>query len=373
MKRFYLRLWIFSLPVFVFLAIPCYVLFTTGENFTDIDPVLAQEERYLIGYAYNEGNYGYLKWKKINISERYEVLAVGSSRVLPFRSNMFKKSFYNAGYTVVSIQDFLPFLRSLPKEKYPRYLILALDQWMFNENWDNLKNPPPDIDKWAKSFRKIPDIPVLVNVWGDLLPGKYGFFISDKTPNGLYIGLNAWVNNLGFRNDGSMFYGNQIKKLLVDDSTANDYGYHDTYSRINAGEQRFQYGENINPLALKVLDTLLQYCHQNSLEVVAFIPPFADKVNEKLNETGKYQYMDSIYIASCRVFDKYEFELYNFQSLKSFSSADFETLDGFHGGELSYTKMLIKMLESNSVLNEVADLFWLRQDLKNRKNRYEVY
>ena len=53
--------------------------------------------------------------------DRFDVWALGSSRVLQFRSRMFEKSFYNAGYTMEGVGDFLPFMQSIPAEKYPEY------------------------------------------------------------------------------------------------------------------------------------------------------------------------------------------------------------------------------------------------------------
>ena len=70
---------------------------------------------------------------------------------------------------------------------------------------------------------------------------------------------------------------------------------------------------------------------------------------------------------------KYNSELYDLSHLSSYNSNDSEIIDGFHGGEVTYIRMLIKILESNSVLKNVTNIEKLKLDLKNKRNNYQVY
>jgi hypothetical protein len=372
MKKFIFRILLFSIQVLFLVIPPAIALAISGENFEEIDELVAGDDKYLVGYAYNENNYKYLKWKAVDANPRHDVLAVGSSRVLQFRKDMFTSSFYNAGYTITGMNDFVPFMKSLPKEKYPKYLLMNLDQWMFNAAYDDLAviNSP---ETWSQSFTVKPSAGILVSVWKDIWAGKYGVVIPKKNDGFNRVGLNANVNDRGFRNDGSMYYGNQVPKLLSNDRTANDYAYADTFSRIDRGDKRFEYGDTINEKALKELDNLLKFCRENNIFVVAFLPPFADKVNEKMAETDRYKYVGQIYSRALPSFQKYGFELYDFTTLKDFGANDGETLDGFHGAESAYAKILIKMLEQNSVLKNTTSLQKLKADLQASPNRLEVY
>ena len=372
MKKFLVKLLIFSSPILVLMIPPVIILIESGENYTSIDAIIEQDKPYLIGYAYNEENYKYLKWKNIDSKKKFDVLALGSSRVLQFRSQMFEQSFYNAGYTISSIKDFVPFLESIDEKKLPNYLIVSLDQWMFNENWDNLKKKS-NTDEWQNAFQKIPKVKVLTNVWKDLLNSKYGFKLPKSSDGINRIGLNAVINNKGFRNDGSMYYGDQIAKLLANDPTANDYNNADTYDRIKKGNRRFEFGDRINPQALLELEKLLIYCKKKKIQLVAIIPTFSEKTNQRMFESGNYAYLNSIYPSCKRLFTQYNFEVYDFSSPKTVGTTDKEMIDGMHGGELNYLKMLIKMLASNSVLNKVANLNKLKEQLNLKKNSLEVY
>ena len=349
-----------------------FLILNTGENFKKIDKLISKNNPFLIGYAFNEQNYKYLKWKTLLSRDKFDVIAIGSSRVLSFNSRMFEASFYNAGYTISSINDFLPFLNSISEEKYPKFLIIGLDQWMFNETWDNLESVPSK-DTWANSFKLKPNANTVINIWKDLLRNKYNLKLLSNTDLISRIGINSVFNNSGFRNDGSFYYGGQIEKLLHNDVTANDYDYVNTFDRIEKGDRLFQYGAVVNPNALHELERILQFCDSKQIKVVAFLPPFADKVNDKLNSCGNYKYMDSIYAQSKNLFSDYNYELYDFSKLVTINSNDSETIDGFHGGEVTYLKLLIKMLESDSELNRVSSIEKLIQDLNNHNNSHEVY
>ena len=371
MNKFIYRTLLFALPLLVLMVPPILSLYTSGENYKNLDEVIESPSKYLIGYAYNERNYKYLKWRRVDGGVKTEVIVLGSSRVLQFRDQMFQTSFYNAGYTISRIGDFIPFLESISADKYPRYLIIGLDQWMFNENWDDFSKVKKS-SYWADSFKYRADFSTIMDAWKDLLTGKIKLLYKNGGAIN-YIGLNAFINNTGFRSDGSMHQGSQIEKLLKNDRTANDYRYSDTFSRIENGNKRFQYGDTVNAKALAELDRLLSFCKSNGIFVVGMLPPFALQVNEKMDQTGKYGYMQEIYPESKEIFDQYGFELYDFTRSGDFGADDSEALDGFHLGEVAYAKLLIKMLESGSILNAVANIEELESAGRVKVNRYTLY
>jgi hypothetical protein len=376
MKKFLTKILVFSTPILILFLIPAFFLRMSSENYRTIDDVVKNEKHYLIGYAYNEENYGYLKHKELENRDSLSVVALGSSRILQFRDKMFTKPFYNAGYTVSGMAAFLPFIKANLENNKPKVLLINLDQWMFNENWDDLADYGKIHETWEPNFRKNASFSTLSSVWSDLLKGKYGFEMlnQNKKSDEMKIGLNAMVNNKGFRKDGSMDYGNQIVQLLQKDSTVNDFNHLGTFSRIATGTNRFQFGKQINEKALKALDDLLQYCKNNSIYIVAIIPPFADDVNLRLEKQAeKYAYMKDIYPRSKTLFEKQGFELWDMTYLNKYGSNDSETLDGFHGGEVAYLKMLMYMVEHGSMLKNYTNAAILKQALIKRKNNYEVY
>ena len=86
MKKLYRKqVLLFCLPLVIPLAPLRLRTKYSGENYTDIDEVIARGDKYPIGYAYNESNYKYLKWKEVTTKPRQDVLAIGSSRILQIR------------------------------------------------------------------------------------------------------------------------------------------------------------------------------------------------------------------------------------------------------------------------------------------------
>ena len=103
MKKFVINVFFFCAPLLLFAIPPFLALKISRENYFEIDNVVTRKKKYLIGYAYNEPNYGYLKWKEVTSKPKQNILAVGSSRILQFRANMFQSSFYNAGRATAPI------------------------------------------------------------------------------------------------------------------------------------------------------------------------------------------------------------------------------------------------------------------------------
>ena len=372
MKRFLLKVILFIIPFLLISLPPIIILKYSGENFTNIKPLVKSNHKHLIGYAYNENNYGYLKWIKIIENPKYDVWSLGSSRVLQFREEMFSKSFYNVGFTISKISDFYAFFQSLPKEKYPKYLIIGLDQWMFNKNWDSGREISVKAN-WPRSFTYFPKFKTLIKCYKDLKKGKYGFNVIKNNSQIIKIGLNARVNNKGIRNDGSMFYGTQINKLINNDKSVDDYKFYDTYSRINNGNRRFQYGNKINPIAISKLNQFLSFCKIHKIDVIGFLPPFANSVYKKMIMSNNYKYLDNLSTELIPLFKKYDFEFYNYSTVQQLNLTDLYFIDGFHGGEVVYFNILIDMSRNNSLINDICDPKKMKSDENNKNNRYIIY
>lgn len=355
------------------MGIPTLLLWQTKENFYNINKTLGSKNKYLIGYAYDDNVNGYMKWTYINLNKRKTIWTLGSSRVLQFRANMFTTSFYNAGYTASRIKEFRPFLRSIPDDKLPDYILIGLDQWMFNEAWDNVSITPEE-SLWKNNFSFYPKpYPLYRTVYEDIFSGKYSFKALREKSSIQKIGINAVMGNTGFRNDGSLFYGAQIAKLIQNDKTVKDYGFSETFQRIQQGNNRFEYGKEVNKKAIAELEKLLDYCHNKHITIVAFLPPFADAVYTKMMDSNHYTYMKKIFDEIKPLFLKYDYELYDLSTVSFFDSNNREMIDGFHGSEVTYQKCLIQMLKNGSVLNKNCNLKKLERDLIKKKNNYTVY
>ncbi|RYF83819.1 MAG: hypothetical protein EOO03_15225 [Chitinophagaceae bacterium] len=356
----------------LFLAFPALILAVSGESFRSLDRLAREGDNDLIGYDIDEDNLLALKQHSLEIRKVHTVVALGSSRVLQFRKEMFNSRFYNAGYTVSDFQDYEAFLRTLPKDKLPSTLLISLDQWTFNASKTFARTPPPE-SRW-ENFDYFPSDEKLLQVTNYLIDGRYTLERINKYRfSDSIIGLQAINYGMGLRDDGSMDYGAHTKALIADDTTLSDYGFRDTFKRITAGTSNFEPGAQVRQESLLQLKGLLAFCKQRDIHVVAFIPPFANKVQAKLKQIGRHTYMDKIFGYCKPLFSRYNFECYDLSRLSTFKSEDSEMLDGFHGSEVAYGRMLLHLSQSSKILRATVNVKSLREKISARKNGYQLY
>lgn len=383
LKAFRRRCLLFMIPLLLCAAPAIGILLAAKESFVSVDQIVedCDHQQLLVGFAYNEHNYGYLKYRRLTALPRQSVVALGSSRVLGFREEMFTDSFYNAGYTIVSPFDFRAFLQLIPDAQLPEVVILGLDQFMFNAE-NNQQRRPKNTTAWTErpgddlysALKLIPD------VYKDLVRGRIpiGVVLSQATGRGEHrdvvrVGLNGIINARGFRNDGSFVYGSQVKLLMESSPEARDYHFAHTLARVRRGGRLFNRGADVDQSAVDEIVQLLEFCTDRNVHVVAFLPPYSDAVWRAMQNSGEYQYTQKIESCLRDEFDHYGFELYAFHCMSDCDASDDEAIDGFHAGETAYLKMLIHMLREGSALNRFASLSQLRQDAQQVVDRYTPY
>lgn len=383
LRVFRRRSFLFIAPLLLIAVPPLGILIASRESFVSQEEIVerSDHEQFLVGFAYNEQNYGYLKYRRMSTLPRQSVVALGSSRVLGFREEMFTGSFYNAGYTIVSPWDFRSFLELIPDAQLPEVVILGLDHFMFNVA-NNKQRQPKDTAAWTATPRD--DLQSALR----LIPEIYKDFVRGRIPIGAVlkhathpesngdavpVGLNGIINARGFRNDGSFVYGSQVKLLLESSPEARGYHFAHTLARVRRGGRLFNRGDEVDPSAVEEIGRLLDYCRERSVHVVAFLPPYSDAVWRAMQDSGEYQYTQKIESRLRDNFDRHGFELYAFHCMSDCDASDFEAIDGFHAGENVYLKILIHMLQNGSALNQFADLNQLQHDRQHVVNRYTPY
>jgi hypothetical protein len=377
-RRFRRRVLLFIMPPLLLAAPPMLVLFVSGEHFQNVDSVLAtiDERDCLVGYAHNEQNYAYIKFQRLISLPRQSVVALGSSRVLGFRANMFDEPFYNAGFSVLSLRDVLAFVQAVPDDKLPHTLLLGLDQWMFHPDWEESRGGQI-CERWTKNQSVDTDrlLTSCVEVYKDLFRGRLPLnaLLRSENQTVLKVGLNSMLHQTGFRNDGSYHYGEHIHQLLSGDPKTRDLDFRDTLRRIARGNRRFEWNDRIDDQSVADVRSILQECQNRGVNVVAFLPPFADRVYQEMQDSGRYGYMDQIVPSIQDLFAEFDAELHEFPSMSRCDSEDSEAIDGFHGGEVTYLKMLRRMVISGSRLGQYVNSERLTADLLTCRDRYCVY
>ncbi len=342
------RLLLFLLPCVLAFALPLYVIARAGEiRALDLDQVVDAQvhgsRRLLFGPAFSDCTSAYKL--RSTLAAQPEILAMGSSRVMPFRSAFFTRRFYNAGGANRHIDQFSPFLARIPREGQPSILIVGLDHYFFNGAWHQR-----EADPFERSPRMCTNaLNVVQRGWWrlylDWANGRFGLGALDAPREFDAIGLSAMYAN-GFRNDGSYYYGRLIQHQ--DDPRAHhDLGFRDTLARIRTGTARFEYADHLDPKLVADLAEFLQAAAERGMHVVALLPPLAPLINDRLSDTGRYGYMQEIPAAVRPLVEHAGGSFFDFTDIRALGMTDQNFIDGFHCSERAALMILLRMAESD--------------------------
>lgn len=371
MRRFLIRGQLFLLPLIILLGLPLALLIRAGELVSPRDAVARQQEdaRVLFGLAYSNPVKPYKL--EATIARVPRTLVLGNSRVLQFRSAVFREpeSFFNAGLGVSDLPHYSYFLDQIPGGAEPHLIIAGVDHSMFNDAWrrqaddrvEDLYVPQGAHLNLMASWRK---------VYHDVGTGRAP--VGQIARGGPHMGVQAIVHHQGFRHDGSYRYGEVLRD--PDNPALEDHDFRDTMSRIRRGNRRFEYGDSVSPSALTALDRFLGECARRRIEVVGFLPPFPPRVLDALGlMRERYGYLDDLAPAVATVFRKHGFAFYDYTDVRPLGATDSEFIDGLHGSEKVYLRMLAHMANSHPGVRQAAlDVDELTRILRDAQSDLEV-
>lgn len=359
-RRFGARLGLFFLLVAAIIGFSVISLYKAGEirPFSSYIRPLKQGQLLELGYSYIDKTY---KFHMTDEVMRPQVLALGSSRIMQVRHFIVspKYTFYNAGGAIQKVPELSLFINKLHDS--PKLILMNLDQWWFNRAYLDADQPydPSVYDEPELDILKLGRL--ICDFYADVVKGKINLkkvFSSDD------IGLNAICNDIGFCADGSP---NSSDRIIIPEEQ-DDYNFKNVLERIREGKDRFQYGNQADSTQVRVLEDFLHQCVSRHIKVVAFLPPFAPYVYQRMKELGKYGYMPQLYGMLKPVFDKYEgCSFYDFTDVTDMGAHDYDFYDGFHGSEIIYNGMIRQMVRQDSTL---APFFVSEQEMDRLDSLY---
>ena len=343
-RRFGARLGLFLLLVAAIIGFSVICLYRAGElcSFSSFIHPLQQDQLFGLGYSYYDKAY---KFHMTDEVERPEVLALGSSRIMQVKRSVVSPdySFYNAGGAIQNARELPLFINKLHDS--PKLILVNIDQWWFNRAYiaeDLPFSPSVYDDEPALDMHKRGQF--VCDFYTDLVKGKISLKKVFSSP---HIGLNAICNENGFAADGSRYQGDMILAPEVQE----DYNFKNVLGRIRDGNLRFQYGDEADSSMVSVVGDFLNQCVARKIKVVAFLPPFAPYVYQRMQETGKYGYISKLYDMLRPLFDQYEgCSLYDFTDVTDTGAHNYDFDDGFHGSEIIYNGMIRQMVRRDSTL-----------------------
>ncbi|MCM1213716.1 MAG: hypothetical protein NC331_00450 [Lachnospiraceae bacterium] len=349
MKKFVEQLLVFMLPFYVaVIAIGiCYFMgYEIGElcDYNKLIERQREDPSIFIGMGYNEQT----EYYKIVNANYYQtdVIALGTSRVMQFKSDYFLEDFYNCGGAVSGNYDeYLNFLQNLNYD--PKVILLGLDTWVFNDEWN--KSCLEYSAYTPLEMKNRGTLSIMKAMVQDFVDGKWS--LRDIRRYNMNYGFNGRIKDEGFQWDGSYYYGN----LYRNPKESPDYMFADTLDRVTKGYGRFEWGSAIDDETCEYLEALLKYCKQKDIEVIGFAPPLAPGIYSKMIESGNYDYLYEIEPACEKVFEKYDYLYADYTNGAVLGVDDTYFLDGFHGSEVVYAYIINDLYIRDSKLNEYVD------------------
>jgi hypothetical protein len=286
----------------------------------------SKQTLYLSGLDQNVNIY------KLELTARQNpaIIAVGSSRALQVRDFFFNDSFVNWGLTVSSIAALdwsVNEILKLPKK--PKLVIFFLDPWWFNGKFDNAR------DVFAAREPRTSNI--YKNTW---LLGQRLFARKPMTqPNRL--GIAAIDSNQGYDFTGSFHY---VSRITVGEPY--DIKFQRTLRQIDTQDQRWIGAGDVNPLAIERWNAAKARLEQNGIAVVEILPPFPPSITARIREKGNHTYISKLGALLPKAFDYMDA-----RTLPGVTDCEF--VDGIHGGEIIYAKVLLDAAAKNASLRAV--------------------
>jgi hypothetical protein len=305
------------------------------------DQIKAQRERYYSRYFFDSSPTRYkLEMAK---EKKADILIIGRSTVLDFRSEMFhpfENRFYNMGFainTVSDLQSVVNLIRN--KEIYqPKIMIIGFDAPIIKtgifDHVNRIDEPHED---------EVYNLKLHFLAYQLILRQLYLSVDSNLSPN-INLGFGYLGDcGMGFRRDGSRFDAVAIQKSLAHP------GYHDDGSLedlLRTKGYPFDYPYKINDHLFNDFISCLTQLKKLGIKPIIFFPPLSGDFYSFMQKEQSFRIFLNNYLSLQNTLTKMGYDIINFKTPKNLGVNDSYMLDGIHPGELLSAKLWLNFLKT---------------------------
>jgi hypothetical protein len=381
MTGFALRLTLFCLPIAAVLSFPLYV-FVASQEYVTADAMVARSAESARPFRYGPAYSNPVERYKLRMAlmTAPDVLVLGSSRVLQFRSFFFKPDvrFYNAGRGgMVSVRHFRLFLDRIPKGQEPKLIFAGFDHSFFNEKWDRAAEYGYD-DRLNQSSTPLSlFFRTWVSIYADYFRGKFRLSdlrtaAHDGRETVDRVGLVAVLEGAGYRRDGSRDFGDP-RYHGEQQGDGYEQGFARTMAWLDIGHDRFPHGRTASARALEEVAAFLQAARERGITVAGYLPPLPHVVYSKMmSMPDEFGYFRELPAALGQVFGRYGQPLLDFSDVAVLGASDREMLDAFHESEKATLRLVIAMAKESGAVRQYCDLPFLESVLRRTQDDHYV-
>lgn len=278
-------------------------------------------------------------------SVKPDIVTIGSSRVMQFRGGWFREKYTNMGGVAGNLAVLRSTIDAMLAIHKPTAVIIGLDFWWFLPQWES--HPENHVPPTSGSYNY--SLSSLKKPWEWLLEGKISLHEFLAPITGVFgegfrtdrYGIMAQQSNDGFGPDGSWYYTAEI----TGQKPALDYGFKDTLGNIERGTRAFYHAgpEQTGPAEAHINAFAEIWCKLKTrgIHTFVFIPPLAKKVLARMDATSYphlYELRKALLSRGIDVLDLTDPAV--------LGASDCEFVDGFHGGDVLYARILRQMADS---------------------------
>jgi hypothetical protein len=372
MKSYKKFLILYAIVLGVF-AIPLGVnlLFLTHayENMSLRDVAKEQHRKdALYGTALSRNAFGHKLELVKEVKPR--VIALGSSRSLGIREELFTVPFVNCGNAMNALNEGRMFIEELTTFHKPELIIMGVDFWWFSEEvrqperygYHRNDGTQLTLDKMYKPFEYIFTSKLELRDYLNIALFKKN---KNDITNYANMGLIAIIRGSGFRKDGSHLYADTI---FGQKGGGRSIQLQTVKSKKGKRHIVHAYGSEISQKRVEELHRIIALCKEKGIELIVIYPPVSDSAYEQIMANrDQFEYFFRVQ----EVVSALPVEHYIFQSTHSISSSNCECIDSVHIGEVAYQRLFLAILERNpdSLLKKYINEDLLRSSVSRLNGR----
>ncbi len=362
MRRFLVRLVVFSLPVVIGMAGILSIGWYVGavQPFETIAGLQAEDPS--VRYVFRITRQRLLDYKYQSVLvHRPQLLILGSSRALAFRGGFATRcpaALYNAAMPAMPIDEVAPFFEDvLARGVRPDVVLLTLDY------------PDYNLESDFRRTRRLRagDAPLRRQVLQNL--GHFVFEVA-LDPQGVrnlpafdpQAGRYGWQFLLAANPDHYVGDGARVLSDLGEERRAYELARHEY-----ALENRLSFyapGAEVDMDAVQQVDDLLARAAEHDVTVIGVFLPYHSAFYARIFDEPAYGYIPGTQREIEAVFGAYSFPLYDFSDPTTVDVGDSGFYDGWHMGELNSLKLFAAVVRAEpELLARYADIATLQDEI----------
>lgn len=341
---------IFAVPLLIagaMLGLSYLILSRAGET---IDPITAAQMQQSADIRYSSGLFYRPRPYKIERAKlaKADVILLGSSRAMQFVKDPWKVSAINAGGTMRDLESGEIFVNAVLSTYRPKQIVISLDWWWFSTTRrpDNPADASPLTPLTLHEFTQ-----PAVWLWdGTMSPSEFGKLLFAPGELSHDIGAPALFKDAGWDPFGHYDYG----VGLTQPSGGSDVGFRatlDDIARTSKRNDRAPWHPFSEP-SWQRLEALVKQLQEQDVETILLLPPVAPQVYDWLASQPEPNLVNELR----RRLATLPALTFDFHDPRSVGTDGCEFVDGIHGGEVTYLRVLDAIAaDPSSHLDDAVD------------------